>query len=246
MIFSTVRNLVTAIALVGFAWAAQGQKNAPENSKKTTKEILLVTGTESSDPVVFRDTLSQSLGELIRNESAVLMELRKGYERLSKSCSRTTPSKPPQEDASLSRNILAFEQASALIASRQDALLRRGSAYELSANRLEAQYCLGLPSNLLFDSFKSANCKQAQNLQSIVKIYRTGLSQYYQLQADRYRTYLDLAAIEQQACVRSGFTSRLLLTNDGHMRESEEQSQTMVNRWDSELTRWLGSGGTPP
>jgi hypothetical protein len=36
------------------------------------------------------------------------------------------------------------------------------------------------------------------------------------------------------------------LTNDGHMRESEEQSQTMVNRWDSELTRWLGSGGTPP
>jgi hypothetical protein len=99
---------------------------------------------------------------------------------------------------------------------------------------------------LLFDFLKSPNCKQAQNLQSIVKIYRTGLSQYYQLQADRYRTYLDLAAIEQQGCVRSGFTSRLLLTNDGHMRESEEQSQTMVNRWDGELTRWLGSGGKLP
>jgi hypothetical protein len=57
---------------------------------------------------------------------------------------------------------------------------------------------------------------------------------------------LDLAAIEQQACVRSGFTSRLLLTNDGHMRESEEQSQTLVNRWDGELTRWFKSVGTPP
>ena len=246
MILSTLRNLVTAIALVGFAWAAQGQKNVPENSNKTTKEILLVTGTEFSDPVVFRDMLSQSLGELARNESAVLMELRKGYERLSKSCSRATPSKSSLEDASLSRNILALEQASAVIAARQDALLRSGTAFELSAKRLEGQSCSGLPSNLLFDSLRSTNCKQAQNLQSIVKIYRTGLSQYYQLQEDRYRTYLDLAVIERRGCVRNGFTSRLLLTNDGFMRESEEQSQIMVNRWNGELTRWLGAGSTPP
>jgi hypothetical protein len=246
MIFTTVRNFVTAIALVGFAWAAQGQKNVPEISNKTIKETLLVAGTEPTDPVVFRDKLSQSLGELTRNESAVLLELRKGYERLSKSCSRATPSKPPTENAALSRNILAFEQASAVISARQDALLRSGSAYELSAKRLEGQFCLGLPSNLLFDTFRSPNCTQAQNFQSIVKIYRSGLSQYYQLQADRYRIYLDLAAIEQQGCVRSGFTSRLLLTNDSHMRESEEQSQILINRWDGELTRWLGSGGTPP
>ncbi|WP_300559186.1 hypothetical protein [Limnohabitans sp. Rim8] len=246
MIFTTVRNLITAIALVGFAWAAQSQINVTENSKKTTKEPLSITGNELSDPVFFRDMLSQSLGELTRNESAVLLELRKGYERLSKSCSRATPSKPPIEDAALSRNILAFEQARAVISARQDALVRSGSAYELAANRLEAQYCLGLPSNLLFDALKSPNCKQAQNLQSIVKIYRTGLSQYYQLQSDRYRTYLDLATIEQQGCVRSGFTSRLLLTNDGYMKESEEQSQRMVNRWDSELNRWLRSAGVPP
>lgn len=239
----TVRNLITAFALIGFAWTAQGQKSAPENSLKATKEALLVTGNEPSDPVIFRDMLSQSLGELIRYESAVLLELRKGYDRLSKSCSRATPAKPPVDEALLSRNILAFEQASVVIASRQETLLRSASAYELSAKRLEGQSCLGLPSNLLFDALKSPSCKQAQNLQSAVKTYKTGLDQYYQLQSDRYRLYLELAQIEKQGCIRSGFTSRLMLTNDVHMRESEELSQRLLTRWDRELNRWLGSGG---
>lgn len=246
MNLKTVRNLITAFALIGFAWAAQGQKSAPENSIKITKEALLVPGNEPSDPVIFRDMLSQSLGELIRYESAVLLELRKGYDRLSKSCARATPPKPSADEALLSRNILAFEQASVAITSRQDALARSASAYELSAKRLEGQYCLGLSSNLLFDILRSPNCKQAQNLQSAVKTYRTGLEQYYQLQSDRYRIYLELAQIEKQGCIRSGFTSRLLLTNDVHMRESEELSQRLLNRWNSELTRSLGTGGVAP
>ena len=103
----------------------------------------------------------------------------------------------------------------------------------------------GLPSNFLFDALKSPNCKQAQNLQNAVKTYKTGLDQYYQLQSDRYRLYLELAQIEKQGCIRSGFTSRLLLTNDVHMRESEALSQSLLTRWDRELTRWLGSGGAP-
>lgn len=246
MIFSLVRNLITAIALTGIAWAAQGQNSALEDSKKSKKELFNAVLSEPADLVVFRDLLSQSLGELIQYESAVLSELRKGSERLSKTCLRSAPPKSSVDNALLSRNILAFEQGAAVIASRQDNLSRSASAFEITSKRLEAQHCTGLSSNLNFDFLKSPSCKQSQNLQHIVKIYRSGFEHYYQLQSERYRTYLELAQIEQQGCVRAGFTARLLQANDIHMRESEEQSQRMLVQWDRDLARLLQAGGTPP
>lgn len=245
MICSFVRNLITAIALLGFAWAAQGQNSILENSKNSNKESFGLPVAESTDPGLFRDSLSQSLDELIRYESAVLSELRKGSERLNRSCLRSVPPKSTAENALLSRHFLAIEQAAVVIASRQDTLSRASSTYELAAKRQEAQYCSGLTSNLAFGFLKSPSCKQAQTLQSTVKAYRSGLEQYYQLQSERYRTYLELAQIEQQACVRVGFTGRLLQANEVHMRESEAQSQRLLVQWDRELTRMLGIGGTP-
>ncbi|WP_194943062.1 hypothetical protein [Limnohabitans sp. 2KL-27] len=246
MFSSLVRNLITAIALAGLAWAAQGQNNVLEDPKKEKIDSFGVFSADSSDPALFRDLLSQSLGELIRYESAVLSELRKGFERLNKSCLRSTPPKSPPDNALLSRNILAFEQAAAVVASRQDTLSRTATAFELAAKRQEVQHCSGLSSNLTFGFLKSPSCKQAQNLQSLVKTYRSGLEQYYQLQSERYRTYLELAQIEQQSCVRAGFTGRLLQANEVHMRESEAQSQRLLVQWDRDLARLLQAGGTPP
>lgn len=246
MIFSFVRNLITAITFAGLAWAAQGQNNVLEDSKKSNKESFEAVDAELSDPALFRDLLTQSVGGLIRYETAVVSELRKGYERLNKNCTRAAPPKSTPDNAVLSRHILAFEQASAVIASRQDTLSRSATVFELTAKRLEGQQCSGLSSNLTLGFLKSASCKRAQTIQSVVKTYRNGLEQYYQLQSERYRTYLELAQIEQQGCVRAGFTGRLLQANEVHMRESEVQSQRLLVQWDRDLARILESGGTPP
>lgn len=243
MFFSFVRNLIIAIAFAGVAWTAQGQNNTLEDSKKQKIESFDAFSTDSTDPVLFRDLLSQSLGELIRYETAVLTELRKGFDRLNKSCPRSSPPNSTLDNALLSRHILAFEQAAAVIASRQDTLSRTALAFELAAGRLVAEQCTGLYST--FGFLKSPNCKRAQNLQSVVKTYRSGLEKYYQLQSERYQSYLELAQIEQQGCVRAGFTGRLLQANDAHMRDSEAQSQRTLIQWDRDLTRMLRSDGAP-
>lgn len=241
---SFVRNLIALMALSGFAWVAQGQISIPEDSKNSTKRSFELLTAGSTDPVVFRDLLAQSLEELIRYEAVVLSELRKGTVRLSKGCLRSEPPKSTTDGALLSRHFLAIEQAAALIASREDALSQSSTKFELSAKRLETQHCTGLTSNLNFSFLQSQSCKQAQTLKSIVKEYRSGLEQYYKIQSERYQTYLELAQIEQQGCVRSGFTGRLLQANEVHMRESEAQSQRMLIQWDRELGSMLGSGGT--
>jgi len=238
------RKLIIAIGFISFVLVAHSQNSSLEDSKNSNKNFSLLNVAESIDPGLFRDLLSQSLDELIRYESAVLSELRKGSERLNKSCLRSVPPKSNPENALLSRHFLAIEQAAAVIASRQDSLSRSSSTFELAAKSLEAQHCTGLTSNLIFGFLKSTSCKQAQTLQITVNAYRSGLEQYYQLQSERYRTYLGLAEIERQGCVRAGFTGRLLQSNEVHMRESEAQSQRLLTQWDRELARILAPGGT--
>lgn len=239
-----LKKLIVAVGFFVFAWAAHGQNRILENSNNSGKDSFGLNVAESTDLGLFRDLLSQSLEGLIQYESAVLSELRKGSERLNKSCLRSVPPKSTPENALLSRHFLAIELSAAVIASRQDTLSRSSSTFEFAAERLEAQHCTGLTSNLIFGFLKSTSCKQAQTLQITIKAYRSGLEQYYQLQSERYRAYLGLAEIERQGCVRAGFTGRLLQSNEVHMRESEAQSQRMLTQWDRELARILAPGGT--
>ena len=90
---------------------------------------------------------------------------------------------------------------------------------------------------------RSNDCKQAQALQSTVRTYQTELERYYGLQVERYRAYFELVQMERQSCVRPGFSTRLLKANEVHMRESEQQSQRLLNQWNQDLARLLGLPG---
>lgn len=239
MMLRPFRDLIIAIASLGLTWLAHGQ-TGQNNNKELVFAKNSAESAEYSDPGRFRVALSEALAELNSYEFAVVVELRRGADRLGKGCTSTSAPKSDAENALVSRNTLAFEQAASVVQGRRDRLQQSGPAYEQAANRQVAQYCTGLDVGL----FKSNACKQAQDLLSAVKIYRSETDRYYKLQSERYRTYLDLVQIERQGCVRSGFSTRLLQANEAHMRDSEAQSERLQDRWNREFNRYLVGTGT--
>lgn len=241
MFIRTIRDLTFAIAFLGIPWLAHGQAGQNNNQKDLFFAGNLTESVEFSGPTAFRDALSEAIAELISYESAVLPELRRGVNRLGKGCVTSSTPKSDAENALLSRNTLAFEQALSITEGRLDKLRQISTAYEQAANRQTAQSCSALTLGLSL--FKSAACKQAQDTLSTITIYRTEMQRYYKLQSERYRAYLDLIQIERQGCVRSGFSSRLVQANEAHMRDSETQSQRLQERSSREFNKYLGSSG---
>lgn len=241
MLIRTIRDLTFAIAFLGIPWLAHGQTDQNNSQKELFFASDLAESAQLSGPTVFRDALSEAIAELIFYESSVLSELRRGVNRLGKGCMTSSSPKSDAENALLSRNTLAFEQALSITEGRLDKLRQVSSTYEQAAKRQTAQSCSALSSGL--GLFKSNACKQAQDTLSAVTIYRTEMQRYYKLQSERYRAYLDLVQFERQGCVRSGFSSRLVQANEAHMRESEAQSQRLLERSSREFNKYLGIAG---
>jgi hypothetical protein len=236
------RHLLISLALMGFSWTSQGQISAQKLTSELNSAENLVQSIDSGSPANLQGSPYKALTELVSHEATVLLELRRGLDRLSKGCVFSSAPKSESENALFSRNILAFEEGSARVDARLDALYRNAALFEEASRRDKAQQCsaLGLP------LLKSPRCRQSEENQTSIKLYRTELERYYRLQSERYKTYLDLVEIEKRSCVRSGFSSRLVQANQVHMRESEEQGQRWVEYWNRELSSRLGLGGQRP
>jgi hypothetical protein len=246
MTFLTVRHLIFAVALCGLQLAALGQTRTTEAVSAPVSEKNSIQSIESTDPLSNGAARSQGLTELINDESAVLFELRRGLNRLNKTCVSNTATKSEAENAQLSRATLAFEQGLAAVDARRDAQQRATSLLETAARRKTAQQCTGLGSGVGFNFLKSTRCQEAEKLQSNVNVFRNDLDRFYRLQAERYQTFLELVQMERRSCVRAGFSTRLLQANEVHMRESELQTQRSIERWTRDLGRQLGTGGELP
>jgi hypothetical protein len=246
MNFQSFRHLIIAVTFLGLPWAALSQTRTSTTASGLITEKNSPQSAELGDSLSYRAVQPQELTEMINDESAILLELRRGLERLNKACVPNLAPKSEAENALLSRNALAFEQGLAAVEARRDAQQRATALLDAASRRQTAQQCTGMGSGAGLNFFKSSRCQEAETLQSNVTAFRTQLERYYRLQSDRYKTFIELVQTERQACVRLGFSTRLLQANQVHMRESEQQSQRRIERWTRELAKPLGVGGDQP
>ncbi len=160
----------------------------------------------------------------IRFEAGVTGEIRRGVERLSRSCQAAPGSAPPSA---------ALAQAKARIDAAQAAGQR---ALTDSASRLAtvqrdtaaaiAQQCSGS----VLGFFKSSPCQAADNLETAVTMLGAALNRYRDTFDERYRLYREVVDLESRECVRPGFTDRLLQANDSAMRAHEQSTPARLGQ----------------
>ena len=164
--------------------------------------------------------LRQPLDTITRadaREQAVLAEVRRGVDRLARTCvAPTAPATPaPGREAGL---LQAQREANALRARLVD---RNNRVSDLARSAVAAR-CTGFS---FIPGIKSPECRSAEALREASATVQTALGSYFGAIDSRYRLYMDVRDLEDRGCARPGFTQRLIQADDASMRPQEAATQ---------------------
>lgn len=218
-----------AFGQAGPSHGLQGSLNLPSESRPSAAESLL--------PLLGSST--RVVKEWTAGDAGVLQELRRGLTRLEKGCAQKAGTAGTEPPAAPSASVQSLQETLALRESSAAAFERWADQWNAQTGELVAKQCAGASNSLGLDLLKSSACKQAETVRQGVQGLRSELGRYHSFLAERYRTYGSLARLEQQACARPGFTARLMLANDTHMRPAELRRWELAEQWDKDITELL-------
>ena len=206
-VFVVLLLLFLNVAAQSSRLSQQPQRVAAEDVLSKTKELA--------------NEVQASTTNLLQYEKGVSLEVRRGVNRLVKSCLAQELKQPsiPVDSTNdyIGRRVLEVNALNTNLSTRLDSLAA------VVGKQAEEKCASSLP-----PFFSSPACIASQELTKTTKSLQSGLASYFALVRSRYQLYRDVASKEAEGCVKRGFTDRLLKANEEHVIEQEELARTKL------------------
>ena len=194
--------------------AAQSSRLTQQPQRAATEDVLSKTKELANE-------VQASTTNLLQYEKGVSLEVRRGVNRLVKSCLAQELKQPsiPVDSTNdyIGRRVLELNALNTNLSTRLDSLAA------VVVKQAEEKCASSLP-----PFFSSPACIASQELTKTTKSLQSGLASYFALVRSRYQLYRDVASKEAEGCVKRGFTDRLLKANEEHVIEQEELARTKL------------------
>ena len=194
--------------------AAQSSRLSQQPQRAATEDVLSKTKELANE-------VQASTTNLLQYEKGVSLEVRRGVNRLVKSCLAQELKQPsiPVDSTNdyIGRRVLELNALNTNLSTRLDSLAA------VVGKQAEEKCASSLP-----PFFSSPACIASQELTKTTKSLQSGLASYSALVKARYQLYRDVASKEAEGCVKRGFTDRLLKANEEHVIEQEELARTKL------------------
>ena len=194
--------------------AAQSSRLTQQPQRAATEDVLSKTKELANE-------VQASTTNLLQYEKGVSLEVRRGVNRLVKSCLAQELKQPsiPVDSTNdyIGRRVLEVNALNSNLITRLDSLAA------VVGKQAEEKCASSLP-----PFFSSPACIASQELTKTTKSLQSGLASYSALVKARYQLYRDVASKEAEGCVKRGFTDRLLKANEEHVIEQEELARTKL------------------
>ena len=194
--------------------AAQSSRLSQQPQRAATEDVLSKTKELANE-------VQASTTNLLQYEKGVSVEVRRGVNRLVKSCLAQELKQPPipvdSTNDYIGRRVLELNALNTNLSTRLDSLAA------VVVKQAEEKCASSLP-----PFFSSPACIASQELTKTTKSLQSGLASYSALVKARYQLYRDVASKEAEGCVKRGFTDRLLKANEEHVIEQEELARTKL------------------
>ena len=206
-VFVVLLLLFLNVAAQSSRLSQQPQRVAAEDVLSKTKELA--------------NEVQASTTNLLQYEKGVSLEVRRGVNRLVKSCLAQELKQPsiPVDSTNdyIGRRVLELNALNTNLSTRLDSLAA------VVGKQAEEKCASSLP-----PFFSSPACIASQELTKTTKSLQSGLASYFALVRSRYQLYRDVSSKEAEGCVKRGFTDRLLKANEEHVIEQEELARTKL------------------
>jgi len=206
-VFVVLLLLFLNVAAQSSRLSQQPQRVAAEDVLSKTKELA--------------NEVQASTTNLLQYEKGVSLEVRRGVNRLVKSCLAQELKQPsiPVDSTNdyIGRRVLELNALNTNLSTRLDSLAA------VVGKQAEEKCASSLP-----PFFSSPACIASQELTKTTKSLQSGLASYFALVRSRYQLYRDVSSKEAEGCVKRGFTERLLKANEEHVIEQEELARTKL------------------
>ena len=206
-VFVVLLLLFLNVAAQSSRLSQQPQRAAAEDVLSKTKELA--------------NEVQASTTNLLQYEKGVSLEVRRGVNRLVKSCLAQDLKQPsiPVDSTNdyIGRRVLELNALNTNLSTRLDSLAA------VVGKQAEEKCASSLP-----PFFSSPACIASQELTKTTKSLQSGLASYSALVKARYQLYRDVSSKEAEGCVKRGFTERLLKANEEHVIEQEELARTKL------------------
>ena len=194
--------------------AAQSSRLSQQPQRAATEDVLSKTKELANE-------VQASTTNLLQYEKGVSLEVRRGVNRLVKSCLAQELKQPsiPVDSTNdyIGRRVLELNALNTNLSTRLDSLAA------VVGKQAEEKCASSLP-----PFFSSPACIASQELTKTTKSLQSGLASYFALVRSRYQLYRDVSSKEAEGCVKRGFTERLLKANEEHVIEQEELARTKL------------------
>ena len=194
--------------------AAQSSRLTQQPQRAATEDVLSRTKELANE-------VQASTTNLLQYEKGVSVEVRRGVNRLVKSCLAQELKQPPipvdSTNDYIGRRVLELNALNTNLSTRLDSLAA------VVVKQAEEKCASSLP-----PFFSSPACIASQELTKTTKSLQSGLASYFALVRSRYQLYRDVSSKEAEGCVKRGFTERLLKANEEHVIEQEELARTKL------------------
>ena len=194
--------------------AAQSSRLTQQPQRAATEDVLSKTKELANE-------VQASTTNLLQYEKGVSLEVRRGVNRLVKSCLAQELKQPsiPVDSTNdyIGRRVLELNALNTNLSTRLDSLAA------VVGKQAEEKCASSLP-----PFFSSPACIASQELTKTTKSLQSGLASYSALVKARYQLYRDVSSKEAEGCVKRGFTDRLLKANEEHVIEQEELARTKL------------------
>jgi hypothetical protein len=194
--------------------AAQSSRLSQQPQRAATEDVLSKTKELANE-------VQASTTNLLQYEKGVSVEVRRGVNRLVKSCLAQELKQPPipvdSTNDYIGRRVLELNALNTNLSTRLDSLAA------VVVKQAEEKCASSLP-----PFFSSPACIASQELTKTTKSLQSGLASYFALVRSRYQLYRDVSSKEAEGCVKRGFTERLLKANEEHVIEQEELARTKL------------------
>lgn len=194
--------------------AAQSSRLSQQPQRVATEDVLSKTKELANE-------VQASTTNLLQYEKGVSLEVRRGVNRLVKSCQAQELKQPsiPVDSTNdyIGRRVLELNALNTNLSTRLDSLAA------VVVKQADEKCASSLP-----PFFSSPACIASQELTKTTKSLQTGLASYFALVRSRYQLYRDVSSKEAEGCVKRGFTERLLKANEEHVIEQEELARAKL------------------
>jgi len=207
-------SVFVVLLLVFLNVAAQSSRLSQQPQRAATDDVLTKTKELANE-------VQASTTNLLQYEKGVSLEVRRGVNRLVKSCLAQDPKQPsmPVDSTNdyIGRRVLEVNALNINLITRVDSLAT------VVGKQAEEKCASSLP-----PFFSTPACIASQELTKTTKSLQSGLVSYFALVKARYQLYRDVSSKEAEGCVKKGFTDRLLKANEEHVIEQEELARTKL------------------